>query len=405
MTLRISTALLYQQGLQGLLQRQQAVARTQRELVSGNKLERAADDPSGMAQAQRLDHAVATLDQYTANAGLLENRLRSQEQAMADVNDQLARARELAIQANTPTLSAADRKSIANELRSIRTEILGIANRDDGTGRRLFAGNRAGVVPFADNGGVVSYAGDDGRNQVDIAPDLSIADADAGSDVFLRVRTGDGFVRGSAAAANTGTGVLQASTVTDDAAWGGRALMVEFTGPDAYRVLDAAGTVLSTGAYTPPANTGSTTISAAGVQITLTGAPAAGDTFTVERAPTRDMFATLQSLADALDATVTTPVQRAARDNAVGAAISDIATAQDHVSAVRSGTGTRLASLDSAADVRDGTGISLAQTLSQLRDVDYAEAASKLSLQLTALDAAQKTMLRVQSHSLFDQLG
>ena len=44
------------------------------------------------------------------------------------------------------------------------------------------------------------------------------------------------------------------------------------------------------------------------------------------------------------------------------------------------------------------------QTLSGLRDTDYAEASTRLSLQMTAIEAAQKTMLRVQSMSLFDKL-
>lgn len=399
MTLRISTAGLYTQGLQGLLMRQQQVARTQQQLITGNKLEVAADDPTGMAQAQRLDHALATLEQQGKDAGLLEHRLRSQEQALSDVGSHLTRARELAIQANSPVLSDADRKSIADELRSIRSEMLSIANREDGAGRRLFAGGRDGVIPFADNGGSVSYAGDDGRNLIEVAPDLTVADTDAGSDVFMRVRTGDGIVRGIAGGANTGTGVLQASAITDHTAWGGRSLRVEFTAPDAYRVVDAAGTVLATGAYTA-----NSTISAGGVQVTLTGAPAAGDTFTVERAPVRDVFATLENLADVLDTPATSPVERARRGNALGAAISDIETAQDHMLSVRAGTGTRLASIDSAADMRGAGDLTLSETLSQLRDVDYAEAASQLAVQLTALEAAQKTMMRVQALSLFDKM-
>src|SRR5690606_27918661 len=98
-------------------------------------------------------------------------------------------------------LSDQDRASIASELRAVRSELLAIANRDDGNGRRLFAGTRDGVIPFADNGGVVAYAGDDGRNRIEVSPDQHITDGDAGSDVFLRVRTGDGIVRGSAATA------------------------------------------------------------------------------------------------------------------------------------------------------------------------------------------------------------
>lgn len=399
MTLRISTAGMHAQGLQGLLTRQAQAARTQQELVTGTKLFRAADNPSAMAESQRLDHALASLDQHGKNAGLLEHRLRSQEQAFTDVGNQLNRARELAVQANSPVLSAADRSSIANELRAIRSEVISIGNREDGAGRRLFAGARDGVVPFTDNGGSVSYAGDDGRNRVEVAPDLSLDDTDAGSDVFLRVRTGDGVARGVAGAGNTGSGVLQASGVTDHAAWAGKSLTVQFTGAETYEVRDAGNNLLASGSYTA-----NSTISAGGVQVTLTGAPAAGDTFTVERAPTQDVFATLQKLADALDAPASTPAEQARRSNALGAALGDIGSAQDHMLALRSSTGTRLASLDTAADTRAAGEVSLSQTLSGLRDVDYAEAISKLTLQITAMEAAQKTMLRMQSLSLFDRL-
>lgn len=399
MSLRISTAGLHAQGLQGLLRKQAEVSRTQQELVSNRKLLRGADDPAAMAQSQRLDHALAALEQNGKNANLLENRLRSQETALTDVGSQLARAQELALQANSPILSEADRKSISSELRAIRQTVLSIANRDDGTGRRLFAGNRDGVLPFVDHGGSVGYAGDDGRNLVEIAPDLTVADTDSGIAVFLRVPTGDGSVRGQADPANTGSGVLQSSAVTDFGAWNGKPLRVEFTAADAYQVLDSDGAVLATGTYTAGAG-----ISAGGVQLSLSGEPAAGDAFTVARAPNKDIFATLEDLADALDAPAASPADRARRTNAVGAAIGDLVTAQDHMLSLRSGTGTRLQSLDNATDRRSADEISLSESLSQLRDLDYAEAASRLALQLTALDAAQQTMLKIQKLSLFDRM-
>jgi flagellar hook-associated protein 3 FlgL len=211
-------------------------------------------------------------------------------------------------------------------------------------------------------------------------------------------------MRGSAAATNTGNGVLQSTAATDPSAWAGRTLTVEFTAADAWRVVDAGGATVATGSYAAPTSGGSSTVSAAGVQFTLTGQPAAGDRFVVERAPVRDVFATLKGLADALDANAVTAAEVADRSNAVGAAIGDLGTAQDHMLAVRSATGIRLASLDAATDVREGTGESLAQTLSELRDTDFAEAASRLTLQMTALEAAQKSMLRVQGLSLFDKL-
>lgn len=399
MNLRISTAGLHAQGLHSLLAKQAGVSRTQQELVSGQKLLRGADDPAAMAQSQRLDHALAALEQNGRNANLLENRLRSQESALEDVGTQLDRARQLALQANSAVLSDADRASIASELRAIRQNVLAIANRDDGSGRRLFAGNRDGVLPFVDSGGQVAYAGDEGRNLVEIGPDLLLADTDPGITVFLRVPTGDGRVRGQADPANTGSGVLQSSAVTDSAGWSGRPLRVEFTATDAWRVLDANGTELATGNYQSGSG-----ISAGGVQLVLTGQPAAGDTFHVGPAPNRDIFATLGALADALDAPAASPADQARLGNALSAAIGDLASAQDHMLGLRSATGTRLQSIDNASDRREADGVSLEQSLSQLRDVDYAEAASRLALQLTALDAAQQTLLKIQKLSLFDRM-
>ena len=397
--LRMSTAALHQQGLQGLMQQQQRIARAQQELVSQSKLLRGADNPSGMARAQQLDHALSSLQQQDRNANLVEHRLRTQEGALADVGQQLDRARVLTVQANGGALSDRDRASIAAELRAVRSELLAIANRDDGNGRRLFAGTRDGVIPFADNGGTVAYAGDDGRNSIEVAPDQWVLDGEPGSEVFLRVRTGDGIVRGSAAATNTGSGVLVSSGVADHATWSGQALRVEFTAADAWRVLDGDGNELATGSYAEGA-----TIGAGGMQLTITGTPAAGDSFSVEPAPTRDVFATLQGLVDALEAPASSAADRARRANLVGAALGDLSTAQDHMLALRSATGSRMATIDSASDTRSATDLTLQESLSELRDVDVAEAASRLSLHLAALDAAQKTMLRVQGLSLFDRM-
>jgi len=204
-----------------------------------------------MAQAQRLDHAIATLDQQDKDAALLEHRLRSQEQALTDVGTQLDRARQLTIQAGNDTLNAADRTSIAAELRQIREAVLAIANRDDGMGHRLFAGSRDAVIPFTqDASGNVSYVGDDGQNRVEVAPNLKVAGTDAGSTLFLRIRTGDGTSVATAASSNTGSGVIGGSAVTDSSLWNGQSVTVSFTAADAYQILDSAGTVLSTGSYT-----------------------------------------------------------------------------------------------------------------------------------------------------------
>ena len=71
---------------------------------------------------------------------------------------------------------------------------------------------------------------------------------------------------------------------------------------------------------------------------------------------------------------------------------------------LRASTGMRLQELDSAGERRSSEKVTLAGTLSELRDTHFAEAISRLSLQMTALEAAQKSMLRIQGLSLFDKL-
>jgi len=396
--MRISTAGFHQQGLAALMRRETDAAKTQQQLTTGNRLARAADDPAGAAQAQRLDHALGRLDQFDTSAGLLQGRLEAQEAALSDATDYLNLARERVVQANTGGIPAADPGITAPELGPLGARRPDVAKRGDGNGRGLLAGQRDGGTPFSQAAGVVTYNGDDGRNRIDVAPDMAVADTDPGSDVFMRVPTGDGVIRGTVGAANTGTGVLQSARVTDSNAWGARNLTLQFTSPTDWRVMDGA-TLVGSGTYAD-----GDTIDIAGVQTRLTGAPAAGDSFALQPSPRRDVFATLQSLADALDAPATTPVQKAALNNALAGALSDIATAQEHFLGVRASTGSRLASIDQSGADRADSRVSLKATLSGLRDVDMAEAASRLSLQLTAIEAAQKTMVRVQSLSLFDKL-
>ena len=397
--MRISTAQMHAQGLQSLLGRQSELVRIQEQITTGRKLVSAADDPAAYSTSQRLDHARASLDHYATNAGHLERRLGLQENALSDAGDYLTRARELVIRANTPTLSNEDRRIISIEMRQMRSEMLAIANRSDGAGRALFAGSRDGVVPFADNAGQVTYAGDDGRNRVDVSPDLAVADTDPGSDLFLRVRTGDGIVRGAAGAGNTGTAVLGSASVVDHASWNGDGVTVTFGAGNTYQATDAAGTVLATGTWQS-----GETISAGGVQLALSGAPASGDTFSVGRAATRDVFATLDMLASAMESPGTTATDVARRTNILTAGLGDLATAQEHLLDARAHTGARLATLASAEDTRSATSITLEQTLSQLRDTDIAEAASRFTQQLTALEAAQQVTLRIQGLSLFAKL-
>ncbi len=402
MTMRISTAQMHLNSLGAMRTRQSEIGKLQQQISSGVKLTRGEDDPVGMSTALRLEHTLASLKQFDSNSTVLGNRLRSQESALSDAGDVLQRARDLTIQASNGVLSESDLHSIAVEMRGLRASLLQIANRDDGAGRSLFAGNRDGVVPFIDSNGSVAYLGDDGQNNVDVAPSVAIADTDPGSAVFLRVPTGDGISRSAAAAGNTGSAKLDAAQVANQALWNGSTLQLRFTSSTSYEVLDGSGNPLTppvAGAWTP-----GQTVEAKGVQFTVSGTPAAGDSFTLQKAPNQDIFATLQQLVDALDSPGSSDADIARRVNALRTSQKDLVSAQDHLLDIRSSTGIRRNDLESSDTARSADGVSLSEAISGLRDTDLAEAIGQLKLNETALDAAQQLMARVQRSSLFDLL-
>lgn len=306
--MRISTAGMHLQSLQSMLQRQAGLARTSEQMSSGVKFSRAGQDPAGATAAQRLDHALASLGQLGKNAGTLQHRLELQEHAITDAGDRLSRVRDLVIGASNGAMSDHDRAMSAIEIRQIREELVSIGNRQDGSGRALFAGTRDSGAPFTLDGNGVTYSGNEGRNSVEVAPGLALADTDPGSTVFTRVPTADG-----------------------------------------------------------------------------------GE---------RDVFATLAAIADALE----TPRDQLADPDVLQGLQADLDSAQEHLRSLRAGTGARLATVENAAESRGASELALKTTLSDLRDTDYADAATRFAMQLTALESAQLVASRMQGLSLFNKL-
>ena len=405
MTNRISSNSLYEANVAQLLRRQVDLIATQNQIASGRRVNTASDDPLAAGAATAIDRSLAELDRFELNANVLGNRLNLQESNLTEAGELLQRVRELSIQAANAPLSATDRAALGREVRQIREGLLGIANGTDAAGRYLFGGAQDDRPPFVDAPAGVTYVGDQTQRRIDVAPALALADAEPGSEVWMRIPTGDGRVAAAAAIANTGTGLLGTFGVVDSALWaagGSVGYRVAFTSPTTYEIQDAGGAPLvppQTGTYAP-----GDTLTFEGLQLRLNGEPATGDVFTVGPSGRQDIFGTLDDLADSLEAPATTVAERVRQQNAIFVALASISTAQDHLIDKRAAGGARLAGIDEAAALREATSVTLKTTLSDLRDVNIAEAASRLAQQSTALDAAQLSFQRIASLSLFNYL-
>ena len=399
MTDRISTGMMYSQSLANIMTRQSTLNDLQSQLALGKKVVSAKDDPIGAGAAVGLDRTLAELERFGKNANTVGNRLNLQENMLAEAGDIMSRANELAIQSNNGSLTADDRRSIGAELRSLREQLISIANTTDGSGRYLFAGSADDSAPFSKIAGGVVYNGDQTQRRVEIAPETFVLDAVPGSEIFMRVRTGDGTVQALFGGANTGTGVLTDFGRSSSGGWNGETYQIVFTAADSYDVLDATSTVVASGTWTSGED-----IVHGGLRLRIEGQPEIADTFDIGMAPTRDVFSTLSNLIVALEGDDPTPAGKAARQNDLQAAMRDVARASEQMIDTRASGGAQLAMIDDADGVREANDVTIRTTLSELRDLDYADAISRYQMETTALKTAQTVFARMQGMSLFDLL-
>jgi flagellar hook-associated protein 3 FlgL len=415
MITRMSTPGQHAAAIAQILKQQTALSKTQVQVASGRRIQSPADDPVAATRIMSNERAQAQLTQYGRNADMALQRLGANEQALTNLGSLLQRIHVVTVQANNGTMDDASLRAIATEVRARAGELLQIANRQDSNGEYLYAGFSTTTRPFAHDGTAASYGGDQGVRQLQISATQKIADSFNGERVFMDIPDGNGQFSASAGV-HAGTGVIGANQVTDPVAWAAAAAAAEAVPqPHAYtirfadadtdgvadnwEVLDAGGVQVAAGSYA-----GNAVISFDGAQVSISGRPADGDTFTIVPAGNEDMFRTLDELLAALGRGADTPESRAQLSTDLNKAMAQLARSMDHVDNLRAETGARIAALDSAAAQREDLDYQLAESLSSLRDLDYAEALSRLNQQAVGLQAAQTAYTRIGQMSLFDVL-
>ena len=395
--MRVSSDLLRTVFLNALADAQQRFAKTQTQVSTGQRVNSPSDDPAAAARIAQLNASLARLDQFKSNADFARNQLGLEENALTSVIDNLQRIRELTVQANNAPLTDGDRAAIASELRQRVDALRSVANSTDVDGRHLFGGYGETATPFSVGaGGAVVYNGDQGQRSVQVSETRFVALNDSGTEVFQRIPTGNGTFTLAAGATNTGSGLLGAGTVVNPAAWVPGTYTITFLTPTTYEVRDGAAALVASGAYTP-----NQAISFRGIDVPIDGQPAAGDTFTVAPSASRDVFATINSLITTLDTPTPSPAARTALQNQLGQLLADVDQATNHAIGKRAEVGSRVRALDDEASLGQDFHVQLSTTLSNIRDLDYAEALTRLSQQQLGLEAAQQAFSRTEGMSLF----
>ena len=285
--MRISSNLFFQTGLNSINAQQSDLVHLYKQVGSGKRMVTPSDDPLAAAQAINVSQTLAMGERYAANRKVANQNLGMQDNVLSSVTLQLQDVKTRLVEAGNGTMSDVDRAALAEVLQGARDSLLNLANSTDGNGQYLFSGSKGNSAPFTEAG---KYVGDNSHRLIQVDQTRQIVGNDLGIDIFNRAAPGTtGFVT-VPGALNSGTAVFGKTVVTNPSGGiaAGKRVDIEFVSDSTYKV-SIDGVPLTTGV--PDDDRIFTYADAApgkllgdvpfGVEVDLTGTPAAGDKFTL----------------------------------------------------------------------------------------------------------------------------
>lgn len=222
--MRISSAHMFRQGVDAMLQRQRDLAETELQVAEGKRILKPSDDPASAVRVLDLQEAQRRIDQYQRNADSADARLNLEETALDTIGNLMQRVRELAVRGNNGSLSNDDRQAIAEEVLQHLDSYMQLVNTKAPNGEYIFSGFKTQTQPFTHDGaGTFTYHGDQGQRVVKVGDTREIATGDPGT-IFTNIDAAAGgttdlgaIIYDLAANLNAGTGSATALTDLDTA--------------------------------------------------------------------------------------------------------------------------------------------------------------------------------------------
>lgn len=421
--MRISTNEFLMGSLSSILNQESTANRLNQQISSGQAFATAMEDPAGTGQALEVASQIQRLTYDGANATAGATSLQNGLNTLQSVTNVIGQLRQVADQAVNGTNSNSDRQALADTVQSLTQELVQLANSQTASGEYIFGGSQTGTAPFVTQAdGSIAFIGDANSNSIEIAPALSVPVTLSGQNVFMNVPSGNGRFSVAAADTNGGTAIASPGSVTNASQvaaehLAGTEFSISFgaTNPDgsiAYSVASgtgapgSAGFAATSGVVASGSYQGGVGIAFGGMDVTFTGTPASGDSFTVATSQNTSIFEIAQDLAAALTApanpgsqVIPTTVQQR-----IETVLSELDSAQTGVLAAQATLGTNLADIQSIQS-RDTTSVTAAQAqLSNIQSVNLPQVITSYNESLVSLQAAEASFGRIQNLSLFQMI-
>ncbi|MDR6448191.1 flagellar hook-associated protein 3 FlgL [Paraburkholderia terricola] len=407
--MRISSTQYFSMNVATMSDQQAQLSQLYAQISSGVSLSTPSDNPLGAAQAVQLSSTATTLAQFTTNQTAALASLQQEDTTLGDVNTVLQTVHTLVLRAGDGSLNDGDRGAIATQLQSLRSQLMTLANSTDPQGNYLFAGYQSSAQPYTTNAaGVVTYSGDTGTPVVQVTDSHLVQTGDNGLSIFGSVAPIGTSAVPAATTGNTGTGVISSVSLTNPTnPANADKYQINFSSATTYTIsaTDPATGAVTTG--TPQTYTAGSAIALGGQSVTLTGAPNAGDSFTVTPATqgSMDVFANLSQLIATLQTPVSGGASTASFQSALTTSMTQLENTMNNVVTAQAAVGGREQEVKALQSVTQTNTLQTTSNLSDLTQTDLVKTVGKYTLTQNALQAAQQAFVKIQNMSLFQYLS
>ena len=121
---------------------EEKMAKSTQKMSSGYKLNRAMDNPAGMAITNRMRAQLSSLERATKNSKNAINAIQTAEGALSEIESMLQRMNELSIQGSNGTMTSSDRLAIQEEVDQLVSEINRISKNTSYNSQNLLDGTQ-----------------------------------------------------------------------------------------------------------------------------------------------------------------------------------------------------------------------------------------------------------------------
>jgi len=399
--MRISTFSTYETAITNFNNMQSSLANTENEISSGIALTSPSVNPTASAQVLVTTQESDINTQYGVNQQNTSDALNTADTSLSGVTNILQSLESLIVEANGPAESTANKNAIALQMQAGVSQLMNLANSADANGNYIFSGSTVGTVPYTSTSNGAVYNGNQETQNIQVDTSQQLPVTFVGSSVFGNIQVSPSAYFGTPSAGNTSTATISAGTVTNSAAVTNDNYSIDFTSPTTFNIVDTNTGVSDPG--NPYTYTSGGPITVGGVQFSITGVPATGDKFTLQPG-NQNIFQVLTNAITALNQPVTTQGQRTDLESALTQANSGITASLNNVLDARDQIGNSLQQVSSLTNVGNKLNINYQTTISNLQNVNLAQAATQLSEEQVTYQAAQKAFISTSGLSLISML-